>query len=615
MIHAKTRRDFLKLMGCGTLFSLVSCSNKSEIQGIRPNILWMVSEDNGPFLGCYGDQNAITPNLDKLAQQGILYHNAFANAPVCAPARSTIITGMYACSLGSQHMRSKNPIPDSIKFFTQYLREAGYYCSNQHKEDYNTIKPDGAWDESSREASYLNRRTNQPFFSVINCTISHESSLHESINTIHDPKKMKLPPYHPDTPEIRHDWAQYYDKITEMDRQVGQTLAELDSHGLAKDTIVFYYSDHGGVLPRSKRFLYDSGTHVPMIVRFPKKFQHLAPSTPGTRTDRMVSFVDLAPTILNLAGVKIPDHIQGKAFLGPQTDPPSEYVFLFRGRMDERYDMVRAVRDKRFKYMRNYMPHLIYAQYLNYLWRMPAMRSWDKEHEEGNLTGPQNYFFRKKPVEELYDALKDPHEVNNLAENPKYRDVLDRMRKALDQWTMEIRDLGYLPEAEMVTRSKGKTPYEMGHNANEYNISTIRQAAHMASQQDEKNLSVLTAYLGNEDCAVRFWGAIGCLALGRKAKTASVILRKCLNDSSPDVRIVAAQALCNLGESKTVLDVLREALDHENEFVRLRAANALDYIDESARPLLPVFKEKLSDPSKYIVRVMEKAIAELETDS
>ena len=612
MIQTTTRRDFLKIIGYGTLASLTSCIDKSENLAGRPNILWLVSEDNGPFLGCYGDEYADTPNLDSFASQGILYKNAFANAPVCAPARSTIITGMYACSLGTQHMRSKNAIPAYIKFFTQYLRKAGYYCSNNYKEDYNTIKPDGAWDESSKEATYLNRKPNQPFFSVINFNVSHESSLHTSTNTIHDPKKVKLPPYHPDTEVIRHDWAQYDDRVTEMDRQIGQTLDKLEKQGLADDTIVFYYSDHGGVLPRSKRFLYDSGTHVPFIIRFPKKFQYLAPSAPGTMTDRLISFVDLAPTVLSLAGVKIPDHIQGKAFLGSQTSTPAEYVYLFRGRMDERYDMIRAVRDKRFKYIRNYMPHLKYAQYLYYLWLMPAMRSWEKELNRGKLTAPQTYFFQTKPCEELYDTVTDPHEVINLAENPEYGDVLDRMRQALDDWTIEIRDTGYLPEGEMVIRSVGQTAFEMGHDTLQYDLISIREAAEVANKPDENNISTLIANLENEDSAVRFWGAIGCLALNRKAKPARKMLLKCLKDSAPDVKIIAAQALSNIGDSKQSLSVLRTALDHENEFVRLRAANALDYLDEKAGPLLTVFKEKLKDPSKYVVRVMEKAIADLE---
>lgn len=612
MDNYSTRRNFLKTVGGTALLPLLSCLKQAE-QPIkdRPNILWLVSEDNGPFFACYGDKFAITPNLDKLAQEGILYENAFANAPVCAPARSTIITGMYACSMGTHHMRSKNPIPAQTKFFTQYLRQAGYYCTNCAKEDYNTQKPEAAWDESSQEATYLKRQPEQPFFSVFNFGVSHESSLHKSVPTQHDPAQVQLPPYHPDTPEFRHDWAQYYDKITELDRQIGKALADLEAQGLADDTIVFYYADHAGVLPRSKRFLYDSGTHVPMIVRFPKKYQHLAPSGPDTRTDRLVSFVDLAPTILSLAGIQIPEYMQGKAFLGPQAARSREYVYLFRGRMDERYDMMRAVRDKQFKYIRNYMPHRIYAQYLNYLWRMPAMQSWQKMHDEGKLTGPQRYFFQTKPIEELYDTQADPHEVNNLAEDPEYRELLERMRQANRKWIMDIHDPGFLPEAEMVFRSEGSTPYEMARDAKKYDLKRLMEATDIANQRDLNNIPKLKEMLNDKDSGVRYWGAVGCLALGEKAALTREVLANHLDDPSPDVRIAAAETLCMLGESKKALQVLRDALDHENEFVRLHAANALDNLDEIARPLLDVLEQKLNDPSKYVVRVMEKAVPEL----
>ena len=266
---------------CSILFFSFSCGQKdtNQLASDPPNFLWIVSEDNGPFFGCYGDPFATTPTLDKLATEGVLYENAFANAPVCAPARSTIITGMYPPSMGTQNMRSTYPIPESIKFFPQYLREAGYYCTNNSKEDYNMPKPEGVWDESSRKAHYKNRGEGQPFFAIFNVTISHESSIHKSIpndSLRHDPAEVKLPPYHPDTPEMRHDWAQYYDKVEDMDARMGEILQELEDAGLTDNTIVAYYSDHGGVIARSKRFVYESGTHVPMIWRFPDKYAHLA---------------------------------------------------------------------------------------------------------------------------------------------------------------------------------------------------------------------------------------------------------------------------------------------------------------------------------------------------
>ncbi len=518
---------------------------------------------------------------------------------------------MYACSLGTHHMRSYNPVPEQFKFFTQYLREAGYYCTNRAKEDYNTQKPDGAWDESSREATYKKRSPGQPFFSVINFGVSHESSLHKSTDTHHDPAGVKLPPYHPDTPEFRHDWAQYYDRITQLDGQISEALALLEADGLAEDTIVFYYADHGGVLPRSKRFLYDSGTHVPLIVRLPEKYRHLAPDSPGTRSDRLVSFVDFAPTVLSLSGVKIPEYMQGEAFLGSQAAPPRDYVYLFRGRMDERYDMMRAVRDKRFKYIRNYMPHRIYAQHLNYLWRMPAMQSWQKLRDEGKLTGPQRFFFSEKPMEELYDTHADPHEVNNISANPEYHDILLRMREIERNWVMEIRDPGFLAEGDMVARSKGSTPYETAHDPVKYDIESIVKAADTAGSRNPENLKRLIEMMSDEDSAVRFWGAVGCLALGKQASVARNALVSRLKDPVPDVSIAAAETLCMLGGPREAFTVLIEALDHENEYVALHAANALDYADELARPYIDALEEKKKSGSNYVQRVMEKAVADL----
>jgi N-sulfoglucosamine sulfohydrolase len=290
-----------------SLMGISSCNREKTPE--LPNILWLVSEDNSPFAGCYGDSLATTPNMDRLASQGFLYTHAYANAPVCAPARNTIITGIYACSGGNQHMRSQYRKSDTVRFFPKFLRDAGYYCTNNAKRDYNILdeQTKGIWDESSDTATYLHRKAGQPFFAVFNCGISHESSIHKSIPTDqlrHDPAKMKLPPYHPDTPEMRHDWAQYYDKIQDMDVWIGQKLKELEEAGLADNTIVFYYGDHGGVLGRSKRFVYESGTHVPFIVRIPEKFRHLFPAEKtGSKVDRLVSFVDLAPTLLSIAGV------------------------------------------------------------------------------------------------------------------------------------------------------------------------------------------------------------------------------------------------------------------------------------------------------------------------
>jgi len=577
----------------------------------RPNILWLVSEDNGPYLGCYGYKNAKTPHLDKLAAQGVLYENAFANAPVCAPARSTIITGVYPPSMGTQHMRSKNPIPEAIKFFPQYLRDAGYFTTNRSKTDYNIAKlPQGTWDICSGSGHWKARKKGQPFFSIFNIGTSHESCLHRGAKASkQDPAKVELPPYHPDTPEFRNDWAYYYERITQMDSQMGDILAELETDGLAEDTIVIYYADHGGVLARSKRFLFDSGTHVPMIVRFPKKYAHLAPGKPGARTDRLVSFVDLAPSMLSLAGIKIPEYIQGEAFLGPQAAKPRDYVYLFRGRMDERYDFARAVRDKQYKYIRNYMPHLPWGQHLEYLWKSKSTQSLWKEHLAGRLKGAEKRFFQTKETEELYDTKTDPHEVNNLAGNAKYADVLKRMRKAQQAWAVDIHDIGFLPEGEFIARSEGSTPFATARDPKKYDQASVMAAADVANAREAKNLPRLVEMLGDKDSGVRYWAAIGCLSLGDAAAGASGALEKALDDSCPNVRVAVAESLCSMGKSDKALGVLGREVAHSNPRVALHAANALDYLGDKARGAVAAMKKASGDG--YVQRTIRWAFQEL----
>ena len=276
--------------------------------GPRPSILWISSEDNSPYLGCYGDRNATTPNLDRLAAQGTLYENAFSAFPVCAPTRSTIITGVWANSLGTGHMRSFAPIPGRIRMFPALLREAGYYCTNNAKEDYNTTTPPDVWDDSSTKATYRKRKPGQPFFHVVNFNSTHESSMFKPFDPKHDPKRAEIPPYHPDTEIFRRDRARYYDNITRLDGQAGKVLAELEADGLAEDTIVFYFSDHGGIFPRGKRFVNDSGIRVPLLVRVPEKFRALVPTDEkaGGTANRLVGFEDFAPTFLSLAGLQPP---------------------------------------------------------------------------------------------------------------------------------------------------------------------------------------------------------------------------------------------------------------------------------------------------------------------
>jgi len=453
------RRQFLRLTsGSAAALMLSGVSLKAEeTQTQRPNILWVSCEDISPDLGCYGDKYAVTPNIDKLAAEGVRYTNAYSHAGVCAPARSGIITGMYPTTIGTHHMRCKGVPPAYVKCFTEYLRAASYYCTNNSKTDYQFAPPITAWDESSRKAHWRNRPEGRPFFAVINLTVSHESRNwpKKGEKLVHDPAQVVVPPYYPDTPVVRENMARYYDNVTKMDEQAGQILRQLEEDGLADETIVWFWGDHGRGLPRAKRWIYDSGIHVPLVIRVPKRLRKPAmpkePDAvkPGTVNDEMIAFIDFAPTMLSLAGVKIPAHIQGQAFLGGQKAQPRQYIFAARDRMDEAYDLIRAVRDKRFKYIRNYMPHLTRGQDIEYMNRMPIMQEMRRLNAEGKLKGPKKQYFEPtKPIEELYDTLSDPHEVKNLADNPRYRDVLERMRKVHAKWVKETGDIGLIPEPE-----------------------------------------------------------------------------------------------------------------------------------------------------------------------
>ena len=581
--------SFISVLTLSILF-LFGCIADSENKEL-PNILWLVSEDNSPYLGCYGDDFAETPNLDNLASEGVLYTNAYANAPVCAPARFTIITSCFPTSMGTQHMRSKNPVPDNIKFFTQYLREKGYYCTNCAKEDYNTPKPDGAWDESGRQATYRNRAEGQPFFHVQNFGVSHESSIHKWIDSLkHNPDNVILPPYHPDTPEIRHDWAQYYDKISELDKQIGNFLQNLKNEGLTDNTIIMYYSDHGGVLARSKRYLYETGTRVPLIIRFPEKFSHTASGKPSSQSKQLVSFVDLAPTMLSLAGIPVPEYMQGVAFLGNQAKLKNEYVYMFRGRMDEKYDMSRAVRDEQYRYIRNYMPYRIYGQHLEYLWRAPSVPSWEKAYINGDCNKEQSIFWEPKEAEELYDVNADPWEVNNLINNPECKPVLKRMRDVCDKWILATFDSGFMPEAEWNERISGMTISEY-LRTKDYPLAGILEVANTAIENKSENLPFLVDKLKDTNSAVRYWAATGLFILGEHAKPAIPQLKEALRDPSGNVRIITAETLCNHGYIEEGISILKEELNNPNDLTKLYALNAIDCIKGSEK----ICKKKVTE--------------------
>jgi len=578
----------------------------------RLNILWITCEDMSPTLGCYGDDYATSPNIDRFAKESVRYTHAFASAPVCSPARSCLITGVYASSLGTGNLRSSFPIPPEMRGFPAILRKAGHYCTNNVKTDYNTSDlraiVSASWDACSGKAHWRGRGKDQPFFAIFNDTVTHQSrsmvwSYADFCKKIqstlaaserHDPAKAPVPPYYPDTPITRRTVARFYDCVTVMDKNTGAILKQLEEDGLAEDTIVFFYSDHGSGMPRHKRLVLDSGLRVPLLVRFPKKYAHLAPAKPGAATDRLVSFVDFAPTVLSLLGLAIPKYMQGAAFLGSAAGKARTHIYGARDRVDEAYDFARCMRDGNWLYVRNYMPHLSYNQ-----------PSWYSDQGEirdditalaaaGKLKtdAQKHYAGPTRATEELYDTANDPHQIRNLATSPKQAQRLAAMRKDLRDWQDRTRDLGFLPECDLAERMGSAVPFDIARRDDVYPLAKIRAAAELVGAGSDA-MGEQVKLLTDADPAVRYWAALGLHALGKDAAGAADALTAAMKDKAPAVRIEAAWALADLGTGDKALEVLVKDLEGANSHARVRAARALQMLGEKARPVLPAMQRAL----------------------
>lgn len=463
--------------------------NKSVIPlNQPPNILWLVTEDMGSYIPAFGDTTISTPNLTRLANEGVIYPNLFSPSGVCSPSRAAIASGMYPTSFGANNMRTKSytevtglpvyePVPPpEMRMMSELLRKNGYYCTNNSKEDYQFKAPITAWDESSSYAHWRNRKKGQPFFAVFNFNVTHESGLfepygfrkselrhYESGNrdfviesgktkdeetTIYLPKsnKFTIPPYLPDNEVVQHDYWKLYNNIAEMDRQVGAILHQLETDGLLENTIVFFYADHGGPMPRQKRLIYDSGLNAPLIIRYLNK------KNAGTTDNQLISFIDLAPTVLSLSGIKPPQYMQGQSFLGEyKAAQKRTYIHAAADRFDGFTDAIRAVRDKKFKYIRNYRPEQAYYLPVEYREKIPTMKELLRLHKEGKLNKDQEQWFRKtKDTEELYDCENDPHELNNLASNSNYATKIKELRNEMNRWLLAIGDQPNIPERELI---------------------------------------------------------------------------------------------------------------------------------------------------------------------
>ncbi|MFA6543508.1 MAG: sulfatase-like hydrolase/transferase, partial [Limisphaerales bacterium] len=512
------------------------------------------------------------------------------------------ITGMFATSLGTQRLRSAFPVPAEFGPFTAGLRAAGYYCANNVKTDYNLRDEPAfiraAWDVSSAKAHWRGRRAGQPFFAVFNFMATHQSRTsawpHEqfereigsklSPGERHEPARMTPPPFYPETAEARRAWARYHDCITLMDRQAGELLDQLAADGLDDDTIVFFFSDHGMGMPRGKRCLQDSGLRVPLLVRFPKKWAHLAPAAPGGVSDRLVSFVDFAPTVLSLCGVKSPAHFQGHAFLGPDAAAPRTFVQGARDRVDEAFDVSRSVRDARWLYIRNFMPHLSWMQPEGYSDTSTFRQEFKRLAAEGGLApGPLTFAAPHRAPEELYDTQADPYQLHNLAADPQHRAELEKLRAELRRWQLATRDIGFFTEPQMWARLTGReTPWSVAHDDARYPLANMLDAAEAVSRPDAASRQ--REWLRDANDGVRYWAAVGLHARTEPGKTDREALRAALQDASPVVRVEAAAALAQHGEAAIALPALTAALNDPSHEVVLHAARALELLGPAAQP-------------------------------
>lgn len=539
----------------------------------RPNFLWLISEDNSKhFLKLFDPSGAPTPRIEALAKAGLLFEHAFSNSPVCSVARTTLMTSCYGPRIGTQyHRRSRLvPMPKGLRMFPKYLRQAGYYTTNNRKKDYNAVEGKGVWDASSKRASWRNRKPGQPFFHMQSFTATHESSLHFSADVMRntatetDPKSVALAPYHPDTPTFRYTYARYHDRIRQVDQQIGRVVDQLVKDGLLENTFVFYFGDHGGVLPRGKGYAYESGLHVPLVVRIPTRWRHLVDAKPGSRISGFVSFVDFGPTLLRLAGIEVPAGVDGRPFLGKGVTLDElnsrDEAFGYADRFDEKCDLVRSLRKGRFKYLRSYQPFNFDGLQNNYRYRMLAYAEWRRLFRQGKLSPIQRQFFEPRAPEALYDLEKDPHETINLAGEKQYATVLSDLRGRLSAKVKAIADLSMFPERCFLDEGLA-APTEFGLSRKQ-EIAKLVTIADLSLVDFKAAKPAIEKALASEHRWERYWALITCSAHGRRAASlAGRAEQLAKTDPERMVRVRAAEFLGLIGKADpgpTILAALKE---------------------------------------------------------
>ena len=583
----------------------------------RPNILWITAEDMSCELGCYGDSYALTPTIDEFAKQAVRYTAAFADVSVCSPSRSTIITGVHSGPLGTSRLRSFHRIPDDIHGFPSYLREIGYYCTNNAKTDYNNASAkriiEESWNESSRKAHWRGHKPDQPFFAVFNYLGTHQSRTSVwpyekfvaeiqstlSPDEIHDPAKAPLPPFYPKTPIARRTIARYYDCVTSFDHFVAEKLWELKEDGLADDTIVFIYSDHGAGIPGGKGGIFYYGQRVPLLIHFPEKYRHLAPADPGSVCDRPVCFADLSATVLNLLGLKVPDYMHGRPFLGKDAAPPRQWVFGSIDRVDEALETSRWITDGRYHLIRSYRTNIPGEKKTMIGWYDSSSESCSQIRQlknDGELSAQQlQVWGDSRPPVLLFDCKNDPWNLHNLADKPEQQQRVATMLSAIEAQILSEHDLGFWPEPDLTVDEQDGPAYTLARTTNRYPLKRILATVDL-SQQGAASLPELTARLDDANPLVRYWALIGLENLGEAAQGALPKLQAAMKDTSPSVRVQAAWMVARLGDdaqSTAAVNWLADHLMAENTWEASRSAFALRMLGDKARPVRSAMEQAM----------------------
>ena len=570
------------------LFAAVISTHAAE----KPNFVFIVSEDNSKhYLKLFDEDGAETPHIASLAENGIKFTRAFSNTPVCSTARTTLATGCYGPRIGTQYHRrsAMAAMPEGVRMFQAYLRDIGYYATHQSKKDYNAIESEGTWDASSSKATWRDRPdAAQPFFHMQSHAESHEGRLHfseetyQNEKTSHDPEEVVLQPYFPDTPLFRYTKAHYLDRIEVIDDIVGATVAKLEEDGVLEDTFIFYFGDHGGVMPRGKGYAYESGLHIPLVVRVPENFKHLVDADRGSSNGGFVSFIDFGPTVLNLAGIDVPEGMDGTPFLGDGvslTDVAKrDTVFGYADRFDEKYEQIRTLRIGDWKYMRSFQPYYPDGLQNNYRYLQLAYREWRELFNQGELNEAQIQFFQPKPAELLFDLSTDPHEINNLANDPAHQARLVAMREQLTDQLKAMPDLSMYPENVLYDAAMDN-PVKYGQEHSEQ-IGELIDTANLMLVPYVEAHAALSAALTSDDPYQRYWAATACAYFGQEASELADTARPLLDDEDPMVRVRAAEFLGRIGKvdpRTTLIDVVNSS-DHPVE--QLIALNAAAYFHE-----------------------------------